>query len=41
MDQEGHELVALKYVVRSMWQVHDRLDELGIRASTDDEEDDE
>lgn len=39
MDQEVHELVALKCAVKSLWQVHDQLDELGIGASTDDDED--
>lgn len=35
IDPEAHELVALKCALRSMWQVHDRLDELGIGADGD------
>lgn len=43
MDQEAHELVALKCAIKSLWLAHDRLDELGISGSTDadDDEDDE
>lgn len=38
MDQEAHELVALKCAVKALWLVHDRLEELGIGGSTDDDD---
>lgn len=38
MGQEAHELVALKCAVKSLWQVHDQLDELGIGGNTDDDD---
>lgn len=41
MNQEAYELVALKHAIACLWLVHDRLDELGIGGSTDDEDDDE
>lgn len=40
MNPEAYELAALACVLRSLWRVHDQLDELGIGSSTDTDDDD-
>jgi hypothetical protein len=40
IDPEAYELAVLACVLRSLWLVHDRLEELGIGGSADDDGDD-
>lgn len=41
MNPEAYELAALACVLRSLWRVHDRLDELGIGGRSDPDDDGE